>query len=733
MRAIDAIGATIQYGAGKHNTMNAVESISVDASDAKANGPTSATRLRRRVLWLGIVLITLIVGADVYEGWQDRLTALRRSQQTIDLLSKAFADQTGRMLQQLDFSLQDLAKLLRVQPAQGLTPAELQQTLRERLLRLPYVHSVSVFGVDGRRIVSTDNTQASSGRIGHALIFTVPERAADDALYVGKLWSSKEDGYRTFAVSRRLTDAQGQFSGVIVVRVAFEYLARFYAAVNVSTGAEIRLVRSDSTELARYPSGISVLAGQSRPSAIHARQNVADYPLTLEVVQSRVNALGTWAEEEKASAARTATLAVLAAALLAGLTRALRRRDEAESAQQRSQLQLQDARKAEAVSLLAASVAHDFNNVLSAIIGYAELARVAASPGSLVQARVDRLLSAAERARQLVGRVLTFDHHRSVKKEDVNVAPVLRDVVEHLRVTSPSEIRFEVDVPATELATYGDATEVYQVILNLCSNAIHSMPAGGPLRVALVPVTIADARPLNVGMLEPGEWLCISVVDQGVGIARERMNTIFDPLQTSRKSSAGHGIGLTVVRNVVVGMHGAVEVESVPTQGSRFSVYLRRSAERNAVVASLSDRRRSGRGQTLMILDDEPHLVAVVEELAASLGYEPVGYVDSSRAFEAIRHNPARFDVVLTDERMPGFNGTEFANAVHALHAELPIVLMTAYRSAELDVIARSSGIVQIVDKPVRLNELARALGEALAHTGRTVNAGSEAYRESYS
>ena len=687
-----------------------------------------ALRLRRRVLWVGVALIALIAGADAYEGWQDHRVAVARSQQTIGLLSRAFADQTARMVQELDFALSDFADWQR-QNGDTAAPAQIvRDQLQSHIARLPYVHSVAVFGPDGHRRATTGESPPSHGTIAALPIFTVPEYAPQDALYIGTPWVSRRDGYRTFGASRRLRAADGSFAGVIVVRVAFEYLARFYAAVDVSPGAEIRLVRTDGVDLARYPTDSRTAEGGNAPPApvgaalpqsddrIVSRQNVAGYPLFVEVSQPRVSALAPWREQELGSAARTLLLAVLASLLLIALATALRRREEAESARRATEARLQDARKAEALSLLAASVAHDFNNVLSAIVGYAELARGACDPASLVQSNLERLLSAAERARQLVRRVLTFDPRRSLKYESVPLAPVVREVLDQLQATLPRNISLQPSLPDLPMTVNGDATEIHQVIMNLCTNAMQAMPQGGVLAVQLSATTIDTARELAVGRVEPGEWISLAVSDQGVGIAAGQLAGIFDPLQTTKEAGQGTGIGLTVVRNIISNMRGAVDVESLPGSGTRFTVYWRRRRPADGVETA-ADGAGAGspaRGQSLLIVDDEPQLVALVEELAASLGYEPIGYSDPLRALEAVRRDPARFDAVVTDERMPGLRGTALAAAIRRLRADLPVILVTGYRGAELDREAKRCGIVDILDKPLRLNELQRALAEVL-------------------
>jgi signal transduction histidine kinase/ActR/RegA family two-component response regulator len=668
---------------------------------------SGAARLRLRVVWTGIGIIALIIAADAYTGWQDYRAAVGRCQQTVELLSRALADQTARMVQELDFALDDFSDWNSMGTGEA-APSEMRGELLTHIVRLPYVHSAFVFGPDGTLVATTESGVPTGTNIAGNPIFTVPQLSATDQLYISTTKVSPRDGYQSFSVSRRLHDPTGRFAGVVIVRVAFEYLARFYATVDASPGASIRLIRSDGADLAHYPT-----AGDGLPQRPVSRQTVAGYPLVVEVASNLDRALVPWREMEQANAVRTLVLSTLAALLLAALATALRHREEADAARLVTEARLQEARRAEALSLLAASVAHDFNNVLSAIVGYAELARRDAEHWSPAVANIDLLLAAAERARQLVRKVLTFDPHRSLNYTNVPLVPVIREVLDQLQATLPAGIAIDLSIGGVSAEVLGDATEIHQVIMNLCTNAVHAMPGGGVLAVRLAPASVPTPRVLAVGRLEPGEWWCLSISDQGGGMPSGEHGAIFEALYTTKSADRGTGIGLAVVRNIVMSMRGAVDVESAPQAGARFSVYWRRADKEHAMgPRGCADEGYRGHGQTLLIVDDEPQLVALVEEMAASLGYEPAGFSNPMRALAAIRRNPDRFDAVVTDERMAALRGTAFAEAIHEIRPLLPVVLLTAYRSAQLDLEAQRCGVLDVLDKPVRLNELSRVLGD---------------------
>jgi CheY-like chemotaxis protein len=222
---------------------------------------------------------------------------------------------------------------------------------------------------------------------------------------------------------------------------------------------------------------------------------------------------------------------------------------------------------------------------------------------------------------------------------------------------------------------------------------------------------------MNVGVLRPGRWVCLSVIDTGVGLEAKTVDSIFEPFYTTREAGKGSGIGLSVVRNIVSRMGGAIGVTSRHGAGTTVSVFLPRpDPDAESLLASPADLRQQGRGESVMIVDDEPELVSLVEELLASMGYEPVGFTDVRLALEAFRRDPARFDLLLTDERMPVMRGVEFSGMIRGIDSQIPIIMMTGHHDADLDALAMRTGIAEILDKPVRAQALQSALERRLRH-----------------
>ncbi len=661
--------------------------------------------LRRWVMIAGSALIVLIIGADSYEAWAD-YTRVRADNHDLELaLSRAVTEQTARMIQAVDVMLSSYADGHAA--AAGEADDRDPTVLFGQIMRLPFLLSALVTDGRGRVIAGTQSPLENESLVDSAA-FRMPQ-SKGTALYIDAP-DSASAGPRAFAVSRRIESRAGQFEGVVLARVSMEYLAKFYAQINVTPDTSIRLMRRDGAMLAAFPLDPPRASSGRR---VEVTEDVSGYPISVVVSRSLRDVLQPWVQEEESSAARTLSLAVLAGILLMTLRSALNRQERIDREKLRLEQELAAIQRVEALGFLAAAVAHDFNNVLTAIIGYAELAGENASLGSPSRQNIDLLLAATERARLLVRRVLTFDPWRSVQYRPIRIAPILVEVSEQLRATLPTSIDLNLHGLDQPAFIAGDPTEMHQVVMNLCTNAVHAMPKGGSLEIRLEALDIREIQALALGQVSPGRWARLSVIDTGVGLAAEQTLSIFEPFYTTRSSAHGTGIGLTVVRNIILRMNGGLDVSSRLGFGTRMAVYWPITDEPAALPGEAKEV-EVGAGQTIMVVDDERELVALTEELLASLSYEPVGFSDARAALEAFQHDPLRFDAILTDERMQPLGGLEFAHLVHRTEPRMPIFLMTAHRDSQIDARAAVVGIVEILDKPLRVQTLREALSRGI-------------------
>jgi nitrogen-specific signal transduction histidine kinase len=389
-------------------------------------------------------------------------------------------------------------------------------------------------------------------------------------------------------------------------------------------------------------------------------------------------------------------------------------RKNAEAEKGRLEIQLRQSQKMEAMGTLAGGIAHDFNNILGAILGYGELAQKGAPAGSVVRRYLDNVMHAGGRAKSLVDRILAFSRSGVGERGPVNVQAVIEEALELLATSLAPGVRLDKRLRAGDAAIVGDATQLHQVAMNLCTNALQAMKNGGVLEVSVNRAEVVQNRRLSRGDLAPGAYVLLCVSDTGSGIPRQVLDRMFDPFFTTKEAGEGTGLGLSLVHGIVADLGGTIDVDTTVGSGTTFTIWLPLAGETTVPSAKVATALPRGHGQTVMIVDDEKALVALAEEMLAELGYEPVGFNSSRAALDAFCEAPQRFDTVLTDETMPQLIGTDLAREIRLLRPDIPIVLMSGYSSAPLDERARAVGIREVLRKPLRKKDIAECFGRVL-------------------
>jgi len=231
----------------------------------------------------------------------------------------------------------------------------------------------------------------------------------------------------------------------------------------------------------------------------------------------------------------------------------------------------------ESVGRLAAGIAHDFNNVLAGVFAYGEMLVEETPERSPLKRYAQNVLTAATRGRALVEQILAFSRSQRGKPAPIDIGPIVAETLELLRGSLPAAIRLEASAPQLPLVVMGDATQLHQVVMNLCSNAIQATSAGGTLRVALETAELPAERVLSNGTLRPGHYVRLTVEDSGSGMDAATLSHIFEPFFTTKEIGRGTGLGLSLVYAIVSDAGGAIDVHSVPEQGSTFTIYLPRA------------------------------------------------------------------------------------------------------------------------------------------------------------
>jgi PAS domain S-box-containing protein len=393
-------------------------------------------------------------------------------------------------------------------------------------------------------------------------------------------------------------------------------------------------------------------------------------------------------------------------------------RKQAEAAKERLEAQLRQSQKLEAMGTFAGGIAHDFNNILGAILGYGELAQKDVAEGGAARRHLDQVMHAGGRAKALVERILAFSRSGLGERAPVHVQSVIEETLDMLAASLPADVRLDKELEAGDAAVVGDATQLHQVVMNLCTNAAHAMEHGGVLRVAVDHVEMPERRLLSHGTLSPCPYIRLVVSDTGPGIPPTVLERMFDPFFTTKGVGEGTGLGLSLVHSIVADLGGAIDVATKLGAGTIFAIWLPVAGHAARPVAETVRDLPRGNGEAVMIVDDERSLVMFAEETLAELGYEPTGFDSSAAALQAFSADPRRFDLVLTDETMPDLSGTELAREIRRLRFDIPIVLMSGYSGAQLAERAHAAGVRDVLRKPLVSRDIAEPLARALAAGG---------------
>lgn len=373
--------------------------------------------------------------------------------------------------------------------------------------------------------------------------------------------------------------------------------------------------------------------------------------------------------------------------------------------------QLRQAQKMEAIGQLAGGVAHDFNNILAAIVGNAELGLADTDPRHPAHESLLEIKHACARAKSLVHQILTFSRQQPQERRVLSLGNVIQESSSLLRATIPAAVELITAMDTSAPPVVADPTQMHQVIVNLCTNAWHAIgDRQGRIDIALAAVDLDVAGAGKVPGLRPGRYACLSVSDNGTGMESSVIERIFDPFFTTKEPGRGTGLGLSVVHGIVQAHDGAISVISQPGQGSTFHVFLPAALANQELLESTAPQVRRGHGQRVLYIDDEKTLVDTTTRMLERLGYEVAGFTRPADAMQAFREDPARFDLVITDMNMPQASGLQVAADFLKLRPKLPILLSSGRVTEDLRDRARAAGISEVLHKPNSIEEISEAV-----------------------
>ncbi|MCP4748976.1 MAG: response regulator [Desulfobacteraceae bacterium] len=368
------------------------------------------------------------------------------------------------------------------------------------------------------------------------------------------------------------------------------------------------------------------------------------------------------------------------------------------------------SQKLQAIGTLAGGIAHDFNNILAAIMGYTEISIHQARKGSRMEQRLNHVLQACDRAKDLVHQILTFSRQHVQEKRPLRMAPIVKETLHLLRASLPSTIIFHYKIEKDKGVVLADPTNIHQVIMNLCTNAYHAMKdKGGNLNINVKTVNIKNDPENRLLELETGDYVQLTVSDTGHGMSKATIERIFDPYFTTKKQGEGTGLGLSVAHGIVKEMGGAIKVYSEAGIGATFHVYFPIIRAQEQEKLQIHEKLPTGSG-TILLIDDEQMIIEIIQEMLESLGYTVVTRVSAIEALHSFTNDPDKYDLILTDLTMPQMTGIELSENVKKIRPDIPIILCSGFSTKISEEKASILGIIAVMNKPILKYDLAHTV-----------------------
>jgi len=382
------------------------------------------------------------------------------------------------------------------------------------------------------------------------------------------------------------------------------------------------------------------------------------------------------------------------------------------------EFQLQHAQKMEAIGTLAGGIAHDFNNILGAIMGYAELAQLNFSGNPKVQRYIDQLFLASERAKSLVQQILSFSRQDKFEKIPIDISQLVKETLKLLRASIPTTIEINQNIESNLGLIEADPTQIQQVVMNLCTNALHAMEEeGGEIFVGLSPAVISLEDSSSYQNGKPGQYVKLIVKDTGHGMNKDTISHIFEPYFTTKDVGKGTGMGLAMVYGIVQSLGGDIRVHSKPGAGTSFHLLFPIIEKKIENTKQKYESPLPTGNEQILFVDDEKYLVDIGKDTLEGLGYQVETRTNAYDALEAFRAQPAKYDLIITDMTMPTMTGEQLASAVMKIRLDIPIILCTGYSKKAVPENAMKMGISTVLMKPVAINDMAKAVRKVLDNT----------------
>lgn len=375
---------------------------------------------------------------------------------------------------------------------------------------------------------------------------------------------------------------------------------------------------------------------------------------------------------------------------------------------------LYQMQKMEAIGTLAGGISHDFNNILSPIIGYAEMLKDDIAADSPLHENVTEILHAALRAKNLVSQILATSRQGAQEIMPLHLQPIIKEALKLLRSSIPTTIDIQQNIDPDCGAVLADSTQFHQIVMNLATNAYHAMEeSGGSLKITLKQVKM-EPNPWVFPDLSAGEYALLKVIDTGTGIEKDIMDKIFNPYFTTKENTKGTGLGLSIVHGIVKNWNGDIRIYSEPGQGTEVDVYLP-MLEQSITIHDIEESKTIPRGtEKILLVDDEEVIARMETNILQQLGYRITMCTGSIEALEAFKANQDDFDLVITDMTMPDMTGVQLANEIKKIRPGIPVIIFTGFSDHIDEEKCKALNIQGYAMKPLMKREIAETIRKVL-------------------
>ncbi len=430
-----------------------------------------------------------------------------------------------------------------------------------------------------------------------------------------------------------------------------------------------------------------------KPHEISTRNKKGD-PLALEI------SLGPYREDNR----QMFTLVV----------RDVSARKKYEEEKKKLQEQIIQANKMEAIGTLAGGIAHDFNNILTAILGYAQMVNDSLAANSDEYKDIEQIINAGLRAKELVSQILAFSRSSKQEAQPIQANIIIEEALNLLRASILKRIEIRRKFAKGKATIFINPAQFHQVIMNLCVNAYQAMPENGILEVQSKTISLSDNLKDKFPRLKQEQYLELMVKDNGTGMDQLVIERIFEPYFTTKKMEEGTGLGLSTVHGIIHDAGGAIEVKTKLGRGSVFTVYLPLIEERVGLDKTESGESFSTGKEHILLIDDEMPIAELGRRILEKFGYRVSSYYSSDTALDIFKKNPVDFDLIISDNSMPGITGLQLAREIYQIKPELPIILTTGFDDTIHKHVTESTSIKAILTKPISRKLLSKTIRKVL-------------------